>query len=292
MAELSHLLFMTKYSKSLQFCHDVLSQLPQGKPLVNLLLALTSSLNARSVVHLTKSPFYQYEYSSISKSIAGLAATSEKRAELQTLIQSLVLPYFSQASTSELIDENCCYLIVDTLPFVKEHSPTLAERRYIPISNNVISGNKPISIGYKISNVNLSDPNSKWTLTLSSQRVPIDKTDAAFAVQQVAQVASKVRSELNVKTVVVGLDSFYANPAYLAPIYTDKDLISIVRLRRARRVWTKADKTKHSRRTFGDTYYTKKEMKMKLMQSRNQLFLICLSMKVLLLSSKQARDDG
>lgn len=235
--------------------------------MANLVLALGSSTCAQSVVGLSKSPLYQYPYSSIGKSICGLAADSATRCDLQRDIQSMVLPYYE--SKSPLLGTNRCYLIVDTLPYIRSHSPTLAARRYVPIPNNPIKGNKPIGIGYKISSVNISEPDSKWTLPLSMERVPLDKTDAEYAVKQVSQVAQQVRRQRETDLVLVGGDSFYGNPAYLAPMYADANIVNIIRFRHARKVWTGADKNKHPKRVYGEQYYLRAQTEVKDYKKRN-----------------------
>jgi len=56
-----------------QFCKSILQIVIQNsKALANLVMGLASSPSSRSVVELSLSPCYHYQYSSISKTIASL----------------------------------------------------------------------------------------------------------------------------------------------------------------------------------------------------------------------------
>ena len=123
-----------KQLKCTQFYQKILKLFPGGKALVNLLLALASNKKAPSVTSLSNNRHYNgYQYTSIGKSIARLASDRDKGKQLQSDIQDLAIPFFERES--DLLGANRCYLIVDSLPYIRRHSPTLAERCYVPVPN-------------------------------------------------------------------------------------------------------------------------------------------------------------
>ena len=87
-------------------------------------MALASCLEARSPTELSESPLYQYEYSSISKSIADLAHNTEERSQIQSLFRQFCFSHFATASLS---DQTRLILQTDTTSIIKAHSPTLAK---------------------------------------------------------------------------------------------------------------------------------------------------------------------
>lgn len=56
-----------------QFCHSILQlKIAKSKGLVNLVMGLSSQTDADSIVSISSSPCYHYQYSSVSKSISGI----------------------------------------------------------------------------------------------------------------------------------------------------------------------------------------------------------------------------
>ena len=117
-------------------------------------MALASFLEARSVVELSLSPLYHYQFSSIAKAIDALARDDATGREVEQAIRSLCLPYAHRPFY---------FLQTDTTSLCKAHSPTLSERTYIHTANNTVAGNRPLSVGYEVSFVNLSPDLSSWT---------------------------------------------------------------------------------------------------------------------------------
>lgn len=63
-----------------QFCKSILQiEIENNKVLANIVMGLSSEPNLRSVVELSLSPCYHYEYSSISKGINSLYEKGKKR---------------------------------------------------------------------------------------------------------------------------------------------------------------------------------------------------------------------
>lgn len=131
-------------------------------------MALASCQEAKSPVELSLSPVYHYQYGSISKAIAHLAGSDFERSAIQKSFQRLCWSYLDESVLQPYL-----LLQTDVTPARKPHSPTLKDRTYIAIPNNVIAGNKPLDIGYDVSFINIGDPESSWSLSLSSRRVSV-----------------------------------------------------------------------------------------------------------------------
>jgi len=65
-----------------QFCKSILQiEVGKNKALANVVMGLSSSPRAKSVVELSLSPCYHYQYSSINKAINGLYEKKELEEE-------------------------------------------------------------------------------------------------------------------------------------------------------------------------------------------------------------------
>jgi hypothetical protein len=62
-----------------QFCRSILQlEIGKSKSIVNLIMGLASQTNANSVVEVSLSPCYHFQYSSISKAIDSIYAKPAK----------------------------------------------------------------------------------------------------------------------------------------------------------------------------------------------------------------------
>ena len=219
----------------------------------NIVMALASFEQARSVTELSLSPVFQYEYPILTKAIGELAKDAEHRIEVQKVIQELCMPYFELQPDSL----NRLVLQIDTTPMPKPFSPTLKDRTFISIPNNVVPKNKPLSIGYDVSFVNLSDMASKWSLPLNVERVNVEQTATEKAIEQLEQLFGHPELKFDLAQVVATLDSKYGNAYYFEPAYAHKNLINVVRLRAGMKVWTRdiQSDTGGSPRIYGQKFY-------------------------------------
>jgi hypothetical protein len=170
--------------------------------MVNLVMALASCQEAKSPVELSLSPVYHYQYGSISKAIAHLAKNDQERSAIVNLFQELCLSYMD-----EPLSQPYLLLQTDVTPARKAHSPTLKDRTYIAIPNNVIPGNKPLDIGYDVSFINIGDPESSWSLPLSSRRVSVDQTASECALKQLQELLEHPDLGLSDILIINALDS-------------------------------------------------------------------------------------
>lgn len=215
-------------------------------------MALASYPEARSPVELSLSPVYHYQYSSISKTLDKLAADNKKRSVLQKSIQELCMSYFHPPAWQAY------YLLqTDTTPLCKPHSPTMKDRTYIATPNNVIAGNKPLSIGYETSFINLSDSDGSWSLPLSIKRLPLDQNASECALSQLEELFVNPNLDLSASLVINTLDSKYGNARYLSPAHQHEHMVNVVRLRWGMKVWKRHYRTDTGGHPgiYGDQYY-------------------------------------
>lgn len=232
--------------------------------MVNLVMALASCQEARSPVELSLSPVYQYQFSSISKVLAQLCSNAESRTGLQRDLQRLCMNYFDHSSADYFL------LQTDTTPLCKAHSPTLPERTFVSIPNNAVPGNRPLSVGYETSCINLCDPQSNWSLPLISNRVTIEETASDCALRQLAELLSHPDLPFGDKLVINTCDSKYGNAEYLSRAYQHSRVVHIVRLRAGMRIWDPHQGPQRSgrKRIYGQKYYLHRESRCKPYKNR------------------------
>ena len=238
-----------KKSLSEQFCHDILGLgINRSKATANLVVAMSSYQDAESLVELSLSPLYHYQFSSVFKSTTLLARDNKEYELAKAQILDLCLEY---APINKRIS-----LQTDATPIEKKYSSTLEERQYINIPNTVIKGNKPITIGYPLSSINLSCE-SNWSLPLVRSRVPLDQTESTQAVKQLQSLIPQLCEELDCDLVVNKTDSTYTHAAYLSPLYEQDKLVCISRFRYRSKVYTpaKGDNPKGAPKIYQDCFY-------------------------------------
>jgi hypothetical protein len=206
--------------------------IPCAKATANLVMALASYQEARSPVELSLSPVYHYQYSSIAKVLDHIAPNEAIHLAVQKSIQGMCMPYFERS-----ISQQYFLLQTDTTPVCKPHSPTLRDRIYVAVPNNVIPGNKPLNIGYELSFVNISDPETAWSLPLNMKRVGVDQTASECALEQLKALFAHPQLDFSDERLINTLDSKYGNAHYLAPAHQYENLVNVVRLRAGMKVW-------------------------------------------------------
>jgi hypothetical protein len=202
-----------------------------AKPFANLVMALASYTPAQSLVQLSQSPLYHYQYSSITDAIHALARDGPHAQQVLDTLQKLWIKALPQP-LNPIIRINA-----DTTPVPKPWSPCLAQRTFIHVPNSVIATNKPLSIGYALSCVTLQEQ-ANWQLPLTMQRVATDQTPTQTLLAQLTQLFGQAGLGLGQASLVINrLDRAYGQPAYLAPSYAHANLVNIVRLRQGQKVW-------------------------------------------------------
>lgn len=212
-------------------------------------MALASDEAAKSPTALSESPLYHYHYSNISKVVEYLSLDEEEYKTVQAYIQSHCFSYYEGGSSDHVVFQT------DTTPVIKAHSPTLEDRTYIPIPNTVIRGNKPLSIGYEVSCINVSCAN--WSLPMSVERVASNETATEKALSQLGELLSHSDLSLSTQLCVNTLDSKYGNSAYLSPAFEYENLLSDVRLKSGMKVYKRDVRTDTggANGIYGEKYY-------------------------------------
>ena len=223
-----------KKTTSEQFCHDLLKlDIKYAKAFTNLVMALSSYDTARSVVELSESPLFHHQYSSIRDGIHGIGKTEEEQSQVMQAIRSLGLSLLSYTKEEWLI------LQTDASSALKAYSECLEDRQYVKISNNVIKTNKPISIGYPISLVNVSIPPlaNKWSAMLSMERISSTQSAIDCAVAQIKELINEKTLNLSEQSIINTLDTGYGCPSYICPTYEHEHLVNIIRFRYGKKIW-------------------------------------------------------
>ena len=232
-----------------QFCQDILNlDIKYAKPFTNLVMALASYESAQSVVGLSESPLFHYQYSSIRDGIHGVGQSEEEQASAMASVRSLGLQQVCYSKEEWLIFQS------DASGVKKAHSKCLEDRQYIKIANNVIKSNKSITVGYPISLMNVSIPplSNKWSVPISIKRIASNQSAVECAVEQLEELLSQKDLELAEQSIINALDSGYGSPAYIAPTYQYKNVVNIIRFRYGKKVWLPAESTQC---VYGEKYY-------------------------------------
>jgi hypothetical protein len=96
-----------------------------AKALSNLVMALSSCEAAKSVVELSNSPVYHYQYSSICDAINGLSKDNEEFELISKKIRQFLMDYLPKS------DDGVFRFNSDTTSINKAHSSTLPERTFM-----------------------------------------------------------------------------------------------------------------------------------------------------------------
>lgn len=208
-----------------------------AKALSNLVMALSSYELAKSVVGLSNSPVYHFQYSSICDAVNGISKDSEELENISRKIRCFLMDYMSKAS------DGVYRINSDTTSINKPHSPTLSDRTYIHVPNTVIAGNKPLSVGYRLSCVTLSE-SAGWQLPLEMSLVGVEQTATECLLQQLKELFEDSNLPFGKATMVIQrADRAYGNAHYLAPSHAYANLVNITRLRKGQKVFVRNIRT-------------------------------------------------
>jgi hypothetical protein len=212
------------------------------------------------VVELSDSVLYSHDYTSISQCISGLSDDKEGLSSVSSQFQRLWLKYYPVSDTYTLQ--------TDVSPITKPFSKKLAERQYVNIPNNVVPGNKSLSVGYNYSYVNLgytpSHGGSRWSLPLSVERVSLLSDGISTAKSQLSVLMTDEALPFGKARIVKNTsDSGYFSARYFAPLVENHvNMVQICRDRHGSKVWQQAPLTarqkgeKGAKSVYGEqTYY-------------------------------------
>lgn len=213
-------------------------------------MALASFKSAKSVVGLSESPVFHYQYSSISDAISNLARTSVERDECRQALQRLFLEHFE---LKPIIDWQ-----TDGVSLFREHSKCLKDLQWAHKANTVVRGNKPIGIGYPLLFINLADFTNKWSLPFEVEIVGKETDYVSLAAKKFKEICGReaFKDLLSINTA----DASFGCPKYLSPTSRIKNLVSITRLRHGRKVcFAERKKTGGTPQIYGEDWYLREE---------------------------------
>ncbi len=170
---------------------------------IQLIDALSSNLQANSVVELSLNPLFERNYNSLYRAIQEFLpdVTSEKYKKinqdlLRTVSQTIPQPHGRHFNLFG----------IDTTPAPRPFSHTLEDKTYIYYPNP-IKGNKPINIGHSYSVVAaLPEKNESqipWAVPISGERIPSGTKAIALGNQQLKYIFENTNFQQNKLSVLV-----------------------------------------------------------------------------------------
>lgn len=189
--------------------------------IVELLDAICSNPNARSVVELSLDPYFHRTHDSIYKAIGKFSI--EELAELVTQF----IPEEKQ--------RHWIPLVVDVTYAPREYAYTLEDRGFV-YKPTVIQGNKPITIGHQYSTIVYHpEPEEKqsphWVAPLSVQRVRTEEKKPNVAVKQIQSIMESSRFRESDELIAIAGDSDYSGVEYLYENQQYDNLVCVSRVR-------------------------------------------------------------
>jgi hypothetical protein len=194
--------------------------------LMELVDAICSNPNARSVVEYSLTPCFRRSYSTIFKAIAEM--TWDENTIARLLATCMPQP---QARPFRLLG-------VDVTSQPRPFAQTLADRGLV-YQPNTVKGNKPITIGHQYSTVAVlpeaeAGVSSSWVIPLLTRRVSTDEDKELVGAEQVDSLLKDSRLPFGRDLCVEVGDTSYSKPAYLHANRHHRHLVTIARVRGTR----------------------------------------------------------
>ena len=193
---------------------------------MDLVDAVSSNTNAKTVVELTLNPHFRRHYSALNKAIAVSSLTNKQLAGLAS--QSLGAP-----------GKRRFYLLgTDVTSNPRPYAVTLPDRGFV-YQPNTIKGNKPIAIGHQYSFWALlpeygQPKTGHWVVPLSMQRVTSQENKELVGARQLGDLLADQHLPFGTTLCVEVADSAYSKPAYLNANRGHQQLVTITRARGTR----------------------------------------------------------
>lgn len=167
---------------------------------MNLLDALCS-FDAKSVIELSLSPFFERSHASIPRAIQDYSAGRQGE---HIDIQEDFIPTLKEQALSRW-DLPYHTFAIDVSPTPRPYAAKLKERQIVH-ANNPTPGQKPIAVGHQVSCVAATAPD-ELSLPLSLKRVPFGESQTEFGLEQ----AETVGKYINDKPCLMAGDAKYSN---------------------------------------------------------------------------------
>jgi hypothetical protein len=195
--------------------------------LFNLCDALLSETQARSLVELSQSPFFERQWPSLYQALdEGTINETKLRA---TWVQALLAPFGKNETV---------WISVDASSIARPEAETSEDRGIIHVCN-LPRAVKPISGGWQFSTVMLlPEQPSSWVGVLDQRRISTKQTAIEVGIAQIQTVAALVQQPL-----VIVADRWYATAEFLQACHHLGCQV-LIRLKRNRKLYRPAVRTK------------------------------------------------
>ena len=190
---------------------------------MELLDAMCSKGDAKSVVAYSLAESYRRSYSTIFKAIEGVNLTP-------LWLPQLLAPYLPRPEQRPF-----WVLMVDVTPCPRPFARTLADRGMV-YQPEVVKGKLPVTIGHQYSTVALGlEPEagvtSSWVLPLLTKRVMTTDDKERVGAQQIEGLLQDPQLPFGQGLTVAVADSSYSKPVYLHAHRQFPNLVTIARVR-------------------------------------------------------------
>ena len=255
-----------------QFCHDLLRfDTKYAKVLSNIVMALSSYESSHSVIGLSESPIFRYQYSSISDISAHLSANFKDNKSLQAAVRLHLEGYYPYSDWSK----QGIRLQTDVTSLIKRHSECLSERQYVYVPNNLIAKNKPLDVGYGMSSTHISLDDG-WSLPVIVKRLGLADNACQVGVEglQALMLENPFKEAPLVRHTA---DRYYGQAAFLSPLHGIDNLVNIVALRHGSKIWTPALPSSGNQGApciFGDCFYLTEKTQVKTYKRKEQSYQV------------------
>jgi len=225
---------------------------------MDLIDALSSNREAKSVVQLSLNPLFPRKYHSIYQAIKSFVKPIKEVKEQQDKDdkEQDTEQLFKIISETIPSDNKRGYHLfgIDTTPNPRQFSPTLDDKKVVYQSNS-IQGNKPINIGHSYSwlcYLPEKEPNfqAAWTIPLSVERVKSADTDVKIAHQQIEKVIKNSQLFTDKLSVIV-VDSLYSQRNFIGEQVKNKDVVVVTRVKSSRVFYRPFQRPESSVTTWG-----------------------------------------
>jgi len=224
--------------------------------LMELVDAICSHPDARSVVEYSLTPCYRRSYSTIFQAINEMAWD-------ELMVARLVTPYLPRPQQRPY-----WLLATDVTPQPRPFAPTLPDRGMVH-QPNPIKGNKPITVGHEYSSLVLlpeaeAEVAPSWVVPLAVRRVRSQEDKELVGSAQIDALLQDPNLPFAESFCIDVADTSYSKPACLYSKRHHAHLVSVARLRSNRVLYRQfvADPTEPRRpagrpRSFGDRFALK-----------------------------------
>ena len=195
--------------------------------------ALSSNTQAKSVVELSESEFFRRNYCSLTRIVDEFYSSKDKKAKNKknNELSQLIANYFPTPEK-----RNYYVFAVDCTPAPRLHSPTLEDRGFIHAPNPV-PGNKPITLGHEYSIAVLlpekSEQAAAWAVPFSCRRVASDEKGTSIGMEQIKDCINE-NEELKQSLCISLGDCAYSTPECLAQANKNFNQVHISRVKNNR----------------------------------------------------------